>query len=56
MRLEWQALSCCYRTSAGNKWVLKNIYGEACPGEMHVSLRVWCRSWPRFRPLVGEAV
>lgn len=36
IELEWQALSCCYRTNQGNKWVLKDIYGAAQPGEMQV--------------------
>jgi hypothetical protein len=36
IELEWQALSCCYRTNQGDKWVLKDIYGAAQPGEMQV--------------------
>ena len=36
IELEWQALSCCYNTNTGKKWVLKDIYGVAHPGEMQV--------------------
>jgi hypothetical protein len=36
IELEWQALSCCYNTNTGKKWVLKDIYGMAHPGEMQV--------------------
>ena len=38
IELEWQALSCCYRTNAGAKWVLKDVWGVAHPGEMQALL------------------
>jgi hypothetical protein len=44
VELEWRALSCCYSTSGGNSWVLKNVYGDARPSEMQVgfeSSRIW---------------
>jgi ABC-type lipoprotein export system ATPase subunit len=43
IELEWQGLSCCYRTPHGNKWVLKEIYGAANPGEMQVRGSGWQR-------------
>jgi ABC-type lipoprotein export system ATPase subunit len=52
IELEWRALSCCYRTPTGNKWVLKDIYGAANPGEMQVGCRRGLWGWsnmPRGR-------
>jgi hypothetical protein len=34
--LDWRGLGCSYKTSAGTKWVLDDVFGAAQPGEMQV--------------------